>query len=118
MSGKSTRHARDRLLDKIVVADGGCHVFTGSRNDRGYGQIWHEGRLWYTHRFVWTQANGEIEPGLQVMHSCDNPPCCNLEHLSLGDHRDNALDMMMKGRGRGQLKPGQTLPSPKNGLLR
>lgn len=33
-----------------------------------------------------------------MLHRCDNPPCCNPEHLFLGDRADNAADMTAKGR--------------------
>lgn len=41
------------------------------------------------------------DPGLVVMHICDNPPCFRYDHLRLGTIADNQADMAAKGRARG-----------------
>lgn len=50
------------------------------------------------HRVAWCLAHGSPPGTLEVMHSCDNPPCVNPAHLSLGTAKDNALDSKRKGR--------------------
>lgn len=42
--------------------------------------------------------NGPIPEGLWVLHSCDNPPCNNPDHLFIGNRQDNVNDMIAKGR--------------------
>lgn len=85
-----------------------CWVWTGSRARGGYGQLWGGGPIpLKSHRFSWEQANGPIVGRLLVCHHCDNPPCVNPAHLFLGDHKDNAKDMVAKGRCRAAGMPGE-----------
>lgn len=79
-------------------ADTGCLEWTGSRIATGYGRVRHNGRLACTHRLAYMFAHGEIPEGQYVLHRCDNPPCCNPDHLFLGDQFDNMRDMIRKGR--------------------
>ena len=50
------------------------------------------------HRFAWEFYNGPIPDKLLVLHKCDNPPCCNPEHLFLGTEQDNMTDKINKNR--------------------
>lgn len=50
------------------------------------------------HRAAWTFANGVVPAGLEVLHRCDQPRCCNPDHLFLGTQLDNMRDMVSKGR--------------------
>jgi hypothetical protein len=50
------------------------------------------------HRIAYELAYGPIADGLQVLHRCDNPPCCNPAHLFLGTIKENIHDAMAKGR--------------------
>jgi hypothetical protein len=34
----------------------------------------------------------------RLMHTCDNPPCCDVEHLVEGDQQDNMSDKVAKNR--------------------
>ena len=69
-----------------------------ARITAGYGVIRWRGQNYKTHRVAWILANGPIPQGLECMHRCENPPCCNPEHLELGTRQDNVDDMIAKGR--------------------
>jgi len=64
----------------------------------GYGQFWDGERQISTHRYAYLQWKGEIPHGAMVCHTCDNPPCCNPNHLFLGTHQDNMDDGKTKKR--------------------
>lgn len=79
--------------------ENGCIVYTGKATKRrGYKHVHKEGVYVEAHRYAWMKLRGPIPPGMLVCHKCDNPPCCNVEHLFLGTHKDNTQDMIAKGR--------------------
>lgn len=93
--------AFDRVMARIRVVSTGCWEFTGARNSAGYGIVGLGGREKpndRAHRVVFRHFKGEIPKGFYVCHSCDNPPCCNPEHLFAGSPKDNRLDCKRKGR--------------------
>lgn len=88
----------DRLYSRLYHSDNGCWEYHGARDSAGYGRIWHINNTIMAHRASWIVHNGSIPAGLFVLHKCDNPPCCNPDHLFLGTAEDNTKDMMNKGR--------------------
>lgn len=101
-----------RFWEKIEKRDG-CWAWSGAKTKMGYGNIWRgipkrPGFIYmiYSHRAAWVLLNGPIPDGLQVLHKCDNPQCCNPEHLFLGSAKDNMDDKVRKGRARTGLHHG------------
>lgn len=82
-----------------VDQSGTCWLWTGARLPKGYGIFKINRRNVYAHRYSYGLHNGPIPDGLMVMHSCDNPPCVNPAHLTIGTAQDNLSDMAAKGRG-------------------
>ena len=76
----------------------GCAVWSEACVTNGYGRTTYKGRMVYTHRLVWILTNGPLEPDQYVLHRCDIPPCCRLEHLFVGTMADNMADRDTKGR--------------------
>jgi hypothetical protein len=87
----------ERFWAKVSKSDG-CWLWTGSRNDRGYGNFNNNGRTVQAHRLSYELAMGPIPKGMNVCHRCDSPGCVNPDHLFLGTHLDNMRDRDAKGR--------------------
>lgn len=86
-----------------------CWQWTGAVDTHGYGVISGEPtdgrrRNLRAHRVAYESTHGPIPSGLIVIHGCDNPACCNPNHLRLGTIRDNSQDMVAKGRHGNQKK--------------
>lgn len=89
----------ERFWSKVHRTHGGCWLWTGAVDDKGYGQFW-AGRTQKAHRQAWILSIGEIPIGLWVCHSCDTPSCVRPEHLWLGTREQNEDDARAKGRLR------------------
>lgn len=97
---RSRRSVEDRFIEKIIKLPSGCWEWTGATVPFGYG-VFQLGRgvgVTRSHRFAYELWVGPIPEGMFVCHTCDNPPCCNPEHLFLGSNGDNMKDMHAKNR--------------------
>jgi hypothetical protein len=119
MPPKPRRPAETLALYLSPLRDDECWVFQGPLTGGGYGIVWErvsgKSRNRGAHRVSWEVANGPIPDGMQVLHRCDNPPCCNPSHLFLGSARDNLLDMSQKGRHFSRTKPERVARGERNG---
>lgn len=94
---------------------GKCLVWTGARRQghRPYGRFTHDGKARSAHRWIYEQVHGKLRDDIDVMHKCDNPPCVEIRHLTIGTRTDNIQDAVSKGRVlAGERHPGAKLTVP------
>jgi len=85
------------LEERYVVTDSECWEWTGTRTN-GYGEAFYNGKKGAAHRLAYEKWVGPIPEGLLIRHKCDNPPCINPDHLEPGTIKQNAEDMVRRGR--------------------
>lgn len=85
----------------------GCWLWTGWKQNAGYGETSLGGRKITVHRVSYMLAYGPIPKGKLVMHTCDVPLCVRPEHLRLGTDADNTADKLAKDRHAGTLRAAQ-----------
>lgn len=95
----------DRFLAKILPEPmSGCELwdgawrYSGTNNSQLRGIFSVGGHRLKAHRVAWEMQCGPIPTGLHVLHKCDVPLCCRIDHLFLGTHQDNIADAFSKNR--------------------
>jgi hypothetical protein len=96
------------LWSKVdVKSENECWPWKGYKNEDGYGRTWINDKGYYAHRVIFnlafpnriqlTAPSNTEESGF-LLHTCDNPCCCNPAHLFVGNLADNMADKVKKGR--------------------
>lgn len=83
------------LRDIDIESDGpaGCWNWLGAKNDKGYGQIRHNNKVIYTHRFSYEHFRQTTIPnGMYIDHLCRNASCANPSHLRIVTPRINMIE--------------------------
>lgn len=112
-------HTRRTEPEEVIVSDGegismvakhvlffwknvqktkNCWEWTGSKWEGGYGRIMIGRKRRKAHRISFLIHNGFLPKDKLVCHRCDNPSCCNPEHLFIGVNLDNSRDAVSKLR--------------------
>lgn len=97
---KKTKDPIERLLNKVTLPAHPHDCWVYPTKKRRYRDVKIKGKSVKAHRLSYEHFKGPIPAGMLIMHSCDNPPCVNPRHLSLGTHKTNAQDSMNKGRSK------------------
>jgi HNH endonuclease len=100
-----------RVRPRISISTIGCWTIPLSDNGGGYVYIRVRSLSLRIGIHVLSYlAHNDGQP-IHVLHKCDNPSCCNPDHLFSGTQADNMRDMDSKGR-RGTWHPvGDKNPS-------
>lgn len=104
----------ERIAFYSVPHPSGCIFWSGGHSQKGYPQLWWQGKMQRVSRLVWEWAKGPLSPGMCALHKCDDPGCINLDCLFDGTQIDNIADREAKGRGvipdnRGERNAGARL---------
>lgn len=74
-----------------------CWYWRNSKHKFGYGWFRINKKTYLAHRVSLIIFTGE-EKNKFVLHSCDNPGCCNPYHLRWGDQKENIKDCIKRKR--------------------
>lgn len=86
------RADRNTRFWRYVQTSNECWLWSGALSAAGYGVLNTKGKVELAHRISFEIHNSD--PGsMHVRHKCDNPKCVNPDHLELGNHTDNMIDM-------------------------
>ena len=95
----------DRFHSNIMIEQnpavsetlGPCWLWLGSKGVNGYGMI--AKKRWgfnYVHVWSYNYHKGDLPPGEEVRHRCDQRPCCNPAHLESGTRAQNVHDAVIR----------------------
>lgn len=88
-----------RFWSKVdIKEENDCWEWQAFRDKCGYGQFGIKYQIEKSHRISYLLINEAIPEGMNILHKCDNPPCCNPIHLFAGTQFDNIKNMASKGR--------------------
>lgn len=74
-----------------------CWIWTGAKNNHGYGRFWNGSDVVLAHRHSWSICFGR-PPVNHILHQCDTPACVRPSHLREGTQSDNLRDMYFRNR--------------------
>ena len=94
--GKLTPNGKEVILEE---KENGCiECISHCKDDCGYTRVFVNGKHQRLFRYIYEQKYGKIQKGMVIRHKCDNPNCCNIEHLEIGTPYDNVQDMIKRKR--------------------
>jgi len=96
-TGRGSQIKKDIVVE---INNNGCWNCISHFKDRqGYVLIWKTDKKYRLHRLILSKKLGrKLNDEEIVRHMCDNPQCCNPNHLLIGSPLDNYNDMVERER--------------------
>lgn len=85
------RNNLESILDRYVVDEKNCWIYTGSKDKHGYGIFYYQQASYKAHRISWILKNGEIQDRKVLDHLCKNKSCINPDHLEAVSQMENVM---------------------------
>lgn len=114
----------ERFWTHVAIKDkDDCWEWTASKSASGYGRMTvrnnGEKFLYSSHRLSFFITNPEVNEHSIICHKCDNPGCCNPNHLFAGSSSDNSKDRRDKNRKSSmQILSKEDIPIIRNEYLK
>ena len=92
---------RDRFERKVdrSLGEDACHIWTAGTFNTGYGSFSENQRDYVAPRWIYQyEHNIELPKNIFIRHTCDNPLCVNLKHLTTGTQKQNMEDKVERKR--------------------
>jgi len=87
------------IIDRTTIhSTTECWEWKLHRNKNWYWQLKNKGIHLMAHRVSYWIYNWYFDNDLFICHKCDNPSCCNPDHLFVWTAQDNYDDMVNKWR--------------------
>ncbi len=80
-SNRNVPFAFDRLRNRRMIDEKGCHRWLGALNTSGYATIRLDGKLRLAHVVAWELDHGRKPIGVDCHHVCERKDCINPRHL-------------------------------------
>lgn len=92
-------------LNQRLDKTGNCWLWLKGKDRDGYGQCSDSKyariyKVTRAHQLAYRVWKGEKPEKSIICHTCDNPSCCNPEHLYAGTWESNVRDCIERGRYR------------------